>query len=357
MALRDVRNQLLQSYDDDLIDDEDFVLLYDLNRSKDPDFPYWEYDRFDLDQLSDVECKAEFRFSKSDINALIDILHIPDEISCYNRTLASGTEAFCILLRRFSYPNRYSDMISRFGRSPPECSVIISELVDFIYNVHSFRLSTFQQDWLSVVNLERYARAVHAAGAALDNCWGFVDGTVRPVCRPCEMQRALYNGHKRVHSIKFQSVVAPNGLIAHLYGPVEGRRHDSGMLADSNLLHNLQQHCNSPNGQPLCVYGDMAYPLRPHLQTPYIGLHLNPAQAAYNKSMSTVRTAVEWVFGDIINFFKFLDFKKNLRVCLSAVGKAYIVCTLLTNAHTCIYKSTTSSYFGIDPPSLEQYFS
>ena len=73
--------------------------------------------------------------------------------------------------------------------------------------------------------------------------------------------------------------------------------------------------------------------------------------------MSTVRTAVEWVFGDIINFLKFLDFKKNLRVCLSAVGKAYIVCTLLTNAHTCIYKSTTSSYFGIDPPSLEQYFS
>ena len=115
MALRDVRNQLLQSYDDDLIDDEDFVLLYDLNRSKYPYFPYWEYDRFDLDQLSDVECKAEFRFSKSDINALIDILHIPDEISCYNRTLASGTEAFCILLRRFSYPNRYSDMISRFG--------------------------------------------------------------------------------------------------------------------------------------------------------------------------------------------------------------------------------------------------
>ena len=260
--------------------------------------------------------QGRFRFSKS------DILHIPDEISCYNRTLASGTEAFCILLRRFSYPNRYSDMISRFGRFPPECSVIISELVDFIYNVHSFRLSTFQKDWLPVVNLERYARA------ALDNCWAFVDGTVRPVCRPCEMQRALYNGHKRVHSIKFQSVVAPNGLIAHLYGLVEGRRHDSGMLADSNLLHNLQQHCNSPNGQPLCVNGDMAYPLRPHLQTPYIGLHLNPAQAAYNKSMSTVRTAVEWVFGDIINFLNFLDFKKNLRVCLSAVGKAYIVYTL-----------------------------
>ena len=39
-----------------------------------------------------------------------------------------------------------------------------------------------------------------------------------------------------MHGIKFQSVVAPNGLIASLVGPVEGRRHDSGMLADSGLL-------------------------------------------------------------------------------------------------------------------------
>ena len=29
----------------------------------------------------------------------------------------------------------------------------------------------------------------------------------------------IYNGHKRVHAIKFQSVVAPNGLVANLYGP------------------------------------------------------------------------------------------------------------------------------------------
>ena len=28
--------------------------------------------------------------------------------------------------------------------------------------------------------------------------------------------------HKRVHAIKFQSVVAPNGLIANLYGQLKG---------------------------------------------------------------------------------------------------------------------------------------
>ena len=52
-------------------------------------------------------------------------------------------------------------------------------------------------------------------------CFGFVDGTVRPLCRPGEHQRILYNGHKRVHAIKFQSVVTHNGLINNFYGPVE----------------------------------------------------------------------------------------------------------------------------------------
>ena len=101
-------------------------------------------------------------------------------------------------------------------------------------------------------------------------------GTVRPVCRPGENQRVLYNGHKRIHAIKFQSVVAPNGLIANLYGPVEGKKHDSGMLADSNLLTQLQQHSFSPNRQPLCIYGDPAYPLRIHLQGPFRGANLTP---------------------------------------------------------------------------------
>ncbi len=50
----------------------------------------------------------------------------------------------------------------------------------------------------------------------------------------------VYNGHKRVHSLKFQSVVVPNWLIANLYGPVEERRHDAAMLVMSGLMDELQ---------------------------------------------------------------------------------------------------------------------
>lgn len=43
---------------------------------------------------------------------------------------------------------------------------------------------------------------------------------VRPICRPGRNQRHVYNGHKRVHALKYQSVVAPNGLIVNMFGPV-----------------------------------------------------------------------------------------------------------------------------------------
>ena len=39
----------------------------------------------------------------------------------------------------------------------------------------------------------------------------------------------------------FQSVVAPNGIICHLFGPLEGRRHDAFMLSESGLLQKLEE--------------------------------------------------------------------------------------------------------------------
>jgi len=128
------------------------------------------------------------------------------------------------------------------------------------------------------------------------------------------------------------------------------------MLTESGFLRELQQNAISPAGQPLCIYGDPAYPLRVHLQGPFRNAHLTPQMQQFNKCMSEVRTSVEWLFNDIINYFKFLDFKKNLKVGLSSVGKMYIVSALLRNALTCLYGNSTSEFFDVQPPSQEDYF-
>lgn len=188
--------------------------------------------------------------------------------------------------------------------------------------------------------------------------FAFLDGTLRRSCRQRgrdDLQRENFDGHHRAHGLAFQSVVLPNGMIGDLYGPEPGRRHDSFLLRKSDLnprLAALQQ------GKPFQgkVYGDAAYAVMSHIDRGFRGANLTPAQRAYNTELSTVRISVEWQFGKIVEIFPFVDFKQNLQLMLSPIGKFYTVAALLTNAHTTCYGCKTSSYFGMPPPSLEEYF-
>ena len=61
-SFREVRFNVLDAYSDGLLNDEEFVLLYDLYKSKNIDLPCKSYESFDLDTLCDDECWTEFRF-------------------------------------------------------------------------------------------------------------------------------------------------------------------------------------------------------------------------------------------------------------------------------------------------------
>ena len=72
--------------------------------------------------------------------------------------------------------------------------------------------------------------------------------------------------------------------------------------------------------------------------------------------MNAVYVSVEWICGDIINYFKFMDFLKKLKIGLSAVRKMHLVCGFLHNARASIYKKSNIKIFDINPPSLGEYF-
>ncbi|KAL9976983.1 hypothetical protein ACROYT_G014334 [Oculina patagonica] len=109
--------------------------------------------------------------------------------------------------------------------------------------------------------------------------------------------------------------------LATKHNPEEGKKHDASMLCDSGLLQQLQWYARPPAGHPMCIYGDPAYPLRLQLQAPFRNVVLTAQMQALNSSMNSVRSCVEWLFGDIVNYFKLIDFKKNLKIGLSNIGK------------------------------------
>lgn len=137
-----------------------------------------------------------------------------------------------VLFKRFAYSCPFADMVAPFRRPVPQLCLTTNRVMDYVFGKCSYLLAHLNQPWLSKDRPHQFAATIHNIGTPLENCWGFIDGTVRLSRKPDQNQRMLYNGYKRVHEIKVQCLVAPNGLIASLLGPVEGRRHDSGILVD-----------------------------------------------------------------------------------------------------------------------------
>ena len=66
------------------------------------------------------------RFEKNELERLKNALNLPDFYRCEQGTKATGMEALLIMLRRLSFPNRWCDLVSLFGRAEPELSSIFN---------------------------------------------------------------------------------------------------------------------------------------------------------------------------------------------------------------------------------------
>ena len=134
-----------------------------------------------------------------------------------SRVLGHLEEALMILLRRLVYPCRLVDLSKLFGKSKSILSLTINLTLNHIYERYKHSLEFDAQRMCPL--LEAFANATRRKGAPLANCVGFIDGTARPLARPSSNQRMFFSGHKRVHCIKFQSVMMPGGITSHPSGP------------------------------------------------------------------------------------------------------------------------------------------
>ena len=153
-CLKRARNSLPLSYVENIIDEDEFVLLYELINSKEI-YPFWKYDKFDLENMDEAQCKREFRFLRSHIYDLKSVLNIPEKIVTCQRTVSSGVDVLCILLKRLPFPCRYTDMVSTFGKNQAELCLVYNHMLDYIYTQHHQRFAIIAPTFFASSNLTR----------------------------------------------------------------------------------------------------------------------------------------------------------------------------------------------------------
>ncbi|KAF8594251.1 hypothetical protein BDV93DRAFT_481969 [Ceratobasidium sp. AG-I] len=306
--------------------------------------------------MSDEWCYLATRIeTKADLTRVRTQLEIPDPFLTSHREHFTGDEALAVLLSHLSYPARLSDLADKWGRSGSTISRCVSELGKLVFTKWRCTLE-FNPCFHSPERLERYSACISSAGSPLSDIWGFIDCTIIEMCRPIKNQDIVYNGYKKHHAMKYQAVVTPDGHLCPVYGAVEGRRADGGLLEMSELEETGRTHAIGTDGRQLFVYGDPAYGLSDTVISGVKKLdNLTETERRFNMEMSKLRQSVEWGFGCVSTNFAFSDYSKSLKLGLQPVGRLYLLSVIFTNIRACLYPSEISIKFQCEPLSLEDY--
>lgn len=306
-------------------------------------------------QWSDELLKRDTRFVFDDFLYLLQEFQFKRIFKTPERDHLTAAALF-LTCRKLAFPIRYCDLQDIFKIEASALCRIYRRAVRKI-------VRTWKKILLMHPALEDHAVQRHFAGVATSKTgidsipvFGFIDSTVREICRPMEGQVSFYDGRKKFHGAKFQGVSVPSGLIVSLYGPYEGRRHDIGMLRDSGLIEWLHTNCKHSDGSLYRVYGDPIHPKSDVVFSTHRQNRLSEEELQFNKTMSSSRASVEWLFGAVTrNFAKDHSWPTTSKVDEN-VADEYKVSVLLANCLACATgKSAVADHFGCSLPPLRLY--
>jgi hypothetical protein len=123
----------------------------------------------------------------------------------------------------------------------------------------------------------------------------------------------------------------------------------------------LVEKCRSVYGinSRLYIYGDSTYIGAFGVMGPYQhagGRHaLPPDEHEFNVALSSVRIAIEHSFGHVAKQWGFTAFAKGLCKGISLVAAYFTIAILFSNYLTYFRENQTSEWFGVEPPSINEY--
>jgi hypothetical protein len=225
--------------------------------------------------FSEKSCWSRFRTRKTDLLRLFNALGFGQVgvIKLGNRCSYTAEEIFLFSVNRLVYPGRLDDLCDIFGRDFSQWSRAFSFFIVYMMDNWAYLVTGNLAYWAphfhSFSESIRH-KIIEKGGAhyqSLRAC-AFVDRTVIQTCRPGAgnaepgplaprynqfIQQSSYNGWKKHHGYKYQTLEGPNGMCLDLFGPMTFRHSDTELYAESNLNHRM-----SVLGQ-YCVYGDGIY--------------------------------------------------------------------------------------------------
>ncbi len=316
-----------------------------------------------IDRLCDSLCWNSIRFRKSGLQEIFDGSGIPAIVRLENRQKVMDEAVFLVTLYELAYPNTQAEVGRHLGLIVSSTQPLVSRMITNGLN-HMLRrwLHSIQSDgnnhnalamWSSsaeyMVNCVRMKNEGRAH-ERFDSVGMFIDGTFNFTCRldqreehsaeGRETQRCYFGGH----GLKYLHCVWASGMIAQVWGPVDGRRHDGHLLMQSEInekLANLGALCACE----IHAHGDSAFPARSHVQK------------GCGYEMSRKRICVEWTIGYVTAKWAALDFDAHNQIYLNQPGTKYLLACILTNFHTCLYGCETGKYFVCNAPTLAFYMS
>ena len=103
------------------------------------------------------------------------------------------------------------------------------------------------------------------------------------------------------------------------------------------------------------MYGDPGYTCSDVISAPFQG-HISPEEKEVNTRMSACRVSIEWAFGEVLQYFAFVDFPKQMKIMEKPVASMYECAVFFTNLITISRGGNkTSIFFHMKTPTFQEY--
>jgi hypothetical protein len=334
-----------------------------------------------IDGWDEIRIPEDLRVhTRENLRRLFDGFQFPDKFVSKGRNVFSGEEVFLFGLYRLSHVSKYNqaDVHTLFGLSDPGlASKCFHCFLNFMVTNWGYLLTNNLDFWLPYIPdcARAIARKCQEKGCYFPeddfSIFSFIDNTMNACCRPGGVptmegegaprwhnyiQQAWYNGWKKLHGLKWQTVDLPNGMNFHVWGPFSVRHNDLYSLRHSDI-NDMVAALQVGRLVQYKIYGDSGYAtsFHSHLRARHSYNDNTDREILENRVMSSCRESIEWNYGEVGRFWPLVDYKEVLQMRKMPVGAMVLTAMILRNALNTITPFQTSTYFHLNPPTLEQW--